>query len=290
MDANACKQILGRNAERFAIADELLDEGVGRLLHGGSDFGSISATPSRPFMRLAPSVNLAHASGGMATATQIREWLNHVLQTQHVSVEQWAQRAGVAKSTIFRALKPDYEFVTSSRTLSKLADAVGIDPPGVFKEQVRLEPRFLPVRYRVQAGLWFELDTQEPPEQTSLAVVPDRRFASFSQWLERVEGDSADLAIPSGHYVHVIDAVEMGYAAQDGDWVIVERRRDQGAVRERTIKQVEIRDGRVKLWPRSRNPKWSEPVDLTNGARPHDVEAEIVGLVVGAYNPTLYAR
>jgi hypothetical protein len=40
------------------------------------------------------------------------------------------------------------------------------------------------------------------------------------------------------------------------------------------------------LWPRSTNPRWSEPIDLTHGARnDEEVEASIVGLVIGAYDP-----
>jgi hypothetical protein len=221
----------------------------------------------------------------MSAASRIREWLSETMQREHLTVEQWATRAGVAKSTIFRALKPDYEFVTSSRTLSKLADSVNADPP-LSTSNVKLAPRYLPVRYKVQAGLWFETDADEPPEQVALAVLPDPRFASFPQWLEKVVGDSADLKIPGGQYAHVVDAIEMGYAPRAGDWVVVERRSDQGRKRERTIKQVELGPrGQVQLFPRSSNPRWKEPVELAKGvAGDESAEVEIVGLVIGAYN------
>lgn len=236
-------------------------------------------------MRLAAAIIPLHACDRMSTPARIREWLRENLQREGISVEDWAKRAGVAKSTIFRALKDDYQFVTSSRTLAKLAEAVGADPPSGLT-QVKLAPSFLPVRYKVQAGLWYEVDAEEPPEQLALAVLPDPRFASFPQWLEKVVGDSVDLRIPGGHYVHVIDAQEMGYAPRHGDWVVVERRRDQGAVRERTIKQVDVANGRTRLMPRSRNPKWAEPVDYAKGSRPGDaVEVVIVGLVVAAIDP-----
>lgn len=176
-----------------------------------------------------------------------------------------------------------------------LADAgLSTTPP---TSHVKLAPKFLPVRYKVQAGLWYEIDAEEPPEHVSLAVLPDPRYAEFPQWLEKVVGDSVDQKIPPNQYAHVVDAIELGYAARHGDWVVVERRRDQGAVRERTIKQVEItRDGTVMLQPRSNNPKWVDPVVLatwaggqvtTGGVEPpegNDIEVEIVGLVIGAYN------
>ena len=152
---------------------------------------------------------------------------------------------------------------------------------------VRLAPDLLPVRYRVQAGLWYEIDAEEPPEAITLPVLPHPGYANFPQWLEQVVGDSVNLKAPNGSYAHVVDAIELGYTPRDGDWVVVERRRDQGAVRERTIKQVEIKPrGQVLLVPRSDNPKWTEPVDLCAGARnEQDIEVEIVGKVLGFYNP-----
>jgi transcriptional regulator with XRE-family HTH domain len=234
-------------------------------------------------MRLAGLDLALHGCDTMSAAQTIREWLQQTLQRDGLTVEKWAQLSGVAKSTIFRALKPDYEFVTSSRTLNRLAEAVGAEPPSLLS-QVKLAPRFLPVRYVVQAGLWFENDAEIPPEQSPLAVLPDPRIERFPQWLEKVVGDSVDLKIAPGHYAHVVDAVELGYAPRHGDWVVVERQRDQGAVRERTIKQVDTQSGVVRLCPRSRNPKWSEPVDLAAGGKAGDIEVRIVGLVVGAYN------
>lgn len=234
-------------------------------------------------MRLEGLVPPLHGCDEMTAAQRIREWLLETLRREGLTVERWAQLSGVARSTIFRAMQPSYEFVTSSRTLAKLAEAVGVEPPS-FLANVRLAPRFLPVRYIVQAGLWFENDADIPPEQVALAVLPDQRFERFPQWLELVSGDSVDLKIPPGSYAHVVDAIELGYAPRHGDWVVVERRRDQGGVRERTIKQVDTQSGRVRLFPRSRNPKWSEPIDLTAGGKLGDIEVEIVGLVVGAYN------
>jgi transcriptional regulator with XRE-family HTH domain len=219
----------------------------------------------------------------MDGASQIREWLEAALRERGMTVEGLAKKSGVHKATIHRAMSPGYQHVTSTRTLQKLATALGVDAPSTLT-QVKLAPLLLPVRYKVQAGLWFEIDAEEPPEQIQLGVLPDPRFAKAPQWLEKVVGDSVDLKIPPGHYAHVIDAIEIGYAPRDGDWVVVERRRDQGGTRERTIKQVAVKNGLVQLWPRSRNPKWAEPIDLCAGARSGDIEVEIVGLVVGAYD------
>jgi hypothetical protein len=217
-------------------------------------------------------------------AAEIRAWMRRVMQKCDITPTEWAKKAGVARTTVARPLKEGYEFVTSSRTLSKLAAAVDSDPPPILNHKaVRVDPLYLPVRYRVQAGHWIEVDVaaQEYPAPPR-AVAPDPAYSAWPQWLELVVGDSIDREIQPGSYAHVVDAVDMGYAPQQGDFVVVERRRDQGRLRERSIKQVEIkRSGRVELWPRSTNPMWNKPLELATSDE--TAEVHIVGLVIGAY-------
>lgn len=234
-------------------------------------------------------------------AGEIRAWLLQVMRDTGLSVTDWAQKANVARTTIARPVKAGYPFVTSSRTLAKLAKAAGVEAPDIGRPaDERIVPLLLSVRYKVQAGHWYEMDAAEEPDQISHAVTPDPRFANWPQWLEEVRGDSANKRIQPGQYVHVVDAIEMGYAPQQGNWVVVERRRNQGAERERSLKQVELRpDGRVELWPRSTNPRWNEPLRLNSGGprivavsgetapQGEEVEVEIVGLVIGVYDPFL---
>lgn len=217
-------------------------------------------------------------------AEEIRAWMNQVMADKGLTPTTWAERAGVARTTIARPIKEGYPFVTSSRTLAKLAQAAGVEAPDVRQgAEAKIIPLFLPVRYRVQAGAWIEMDYAEqdypsPPR----AVSPDPAYADWPQWLELVVGDSVDREIQPGSFAHVVDAIEMGYAPQHGDFVVVERRRDGGRLRERSIKQVEVRrDGGIELWPRSHNSAWSTPLILAYAEE--GVEVEIVGLVIGAY-------
>lgn len=254
--------------------------------HGAQNDSRINAAFATAFMLLPSRAFAPHRCGAMDAAEKIRSWLTDTLASTGKSPRSWALEAGLAASTVQKAIKPDYQFVTSSRTLAKLAEAAGVQPPDLTDpRRQQIVPRYLPVRYKVQAGLWYEVDAEEPPVQVSHAVAPDPRYANWPQWLELVVGDSVNTKILPGHFAHVVDAVDMGYAPRDGDWVVVERRR--GGTRERTIKQVEVRgDGQICLWPRSTNPKWSEPVDLCEGVRDgEEIEAEIVGLVIGSYNP-----
>lgn len=217
-------------------------------------------------------------------ASEIRAWMLQVMAEKSLTPTSWSAAAGVARTTIARPIKEGYQFVTSSRTLAKLAKAAGVDAPDQrHGAEAKIIPLFLPVRYRVQAGAWIEMDYAEqdypsPPR----AVSPDPAYSDWPQWLELVVGDSVDREIQPGTFAHVVDAIEMGYSAQQDDFVVVERRRDEGRLRERSIKQVDVkRDGSVELWPRSHNPAWSSPLVLAYAEE--GVEVEIVGLVIGAY-------
>jgi 5,10-methylenetetrahydrofolate reductase len=62
-------------------------------------------------------------------AAGIREWMLAVMRDRGIEVTEWAKLAKVARTTIARPIKPGYAFVTSSRTLSKLAKAAGVAAP-----------------------------------------------------------------------------------------------------------------------------------------------------------------
>ncbi len=140
----------------------------------------------------------------------------------------------------------------------------------------------LPVLFEVAAGPWLAVDElpQEPLGYAEAQAAPEY---PFPQWLERVKGDSFNQKIPDGALIHVVDALAMGYAPRHGDVVVVTRTRAQGGFVERTVKEVEISpDGQAELWPRSYNPKWTQPVDLASGAT-EDTVVQIVGKVIRAY-------
>lgn len=221
-------------------------------------------------------------------AAYIRGWMRGCLKESGLTPAAWAKRAGVAASTIQRALRDDYPFVTSSRTLARLAAAIGAKPPRpeeIHDFLQRPDENCLPVRHVVQAGNWFEVDNlaQVLPDRPR-PVCQDPRFEGIPQWLERVEGDSVDLLIPPGGYAHVVDAVAIHYTPRKGDPVVIERRRNGGHLRERTIKVISIQpNGPLVLMPASSNPRWSSPIDPLAGTDEQEIEVQIMGLVIGAY-------
>lgn len=223
----------------------------------------------------------------MTTPASIRSWLLETMAETGLSVKAWSEKSGVAASTIHRSLKENYPFLTSNRTLTRLASAAGVAAPdgSSIKEQI-VGAEFLPVRYDVGAGNWQEVTDSQVFHGVG-TVAPDPAYSGFPQWLERVVGDSMNEEYRANELVHVVDAIALGYSPLHGDHVILVRRRNSGAEMERTIKEV-IRapDGHLEFWPRSTNPRWSAPISLTGGlADDPSIEVEVAGLVIGSYRP-----
>lgn len=228
-------------------------------------------------------------------AAQIRTWLVDVMERTGLSVTDWAKRAGVARTTIARPIKPGYEFVTSGRTLAKLAAAAHVDAPALSMNAgltesasgilTPTETKYLIVRHKAQAGYWIETDTMSQQiDGPTYPVAPDPSYKGFDQWLELVVGDSVNQFIAEGSFAHVVSTADMGgYYAKDGDFVVIQRTRDGGHLQERSIKQVCITaENRVEFWPRSTNPIWTQPLQVADQSQ-GNVTVEVVGLVIGAY-------
>ena len=210
-----------------------------------------------------------------------------VLAEKSWTARRWAKEAELSPSTVQRPLKEDYANVTSTRTLLKLARAANVAPPEIGMTPAISEAIDLPIAHEVAAGAWLAADeTRDEPYGYAEAqrIAP---FADYPQWLERVVGDSIDRRIPSDALIHVVDAKAIGYAPRDRDLVVVVRSRAGGQFFERSVKEVETgRDG-VRLWPRSHNPRWQDPLDYRAGlGEGEEADVEIVGLVVRAYIST----
>lgn len=243
--------------------------------------------PSIALMQVVSAQSLLQECKPMTTASEIRTWLIQTLSEKGITVAEWARRSRVAASTIHRAMKDDYPFVTSSSTLAKLATGADVSMPDSFRSgPIMAGAEFLPIRYEVGAGNWQEVSDAQMFIGSG-PVSADPAYTGFPQWLERVQGDSMDREYRQNELVHVVDAIALGYVAQHGDHVILVRRRNDGSEMERTIKEVvRTPSGAVEFWPRSTNPRWNRPVVMSDGHwQDETLEVEVAGLVLGSYKP-----
>lgn len=156
------------------------------------------------------------------------------------------------------------------------------------------EVGFLPVRGKVAAGYWAEVD-DVAHEPLGYAPIKARSDIPLSeQWAEIVDGDSCNLLYPEGTILHVRSGWAHDFAMLNGRKVVVQRSRSGGLLIERTVKEVLVVKGtkgqvlHVELIPRSNNPKWKKFTltdGLSDGENEDNVTVEISGVVIGSYRP-----
>jgi lambda repressor-like predicted transcriptional regulator len=61
----------------------------------------------------------------------IADWMRAMIAKHGIAARAWSEKAGVGKDTVGRSMRESYEFVTSTTTIAKLADALSEQAPGV---------------------------------------------------------------------------------------------------------------------------------------------------------------
>lgn len=232
------------------------------------------------------------------TATLLGRALSVLRQRAGLTQEEAGERAGISAQGWAKYEKGKAPSIHYPNRQNELTAALGMTVADLEREKQILsgrgggtvtdirrfiEPREteLIIRDRVQAGAWLTADDSDQSEPRRWPFARDPRFPHAEQWLSEVVGDSVDrLGIFNGDLVHCIDVEGSGWALQSGAIVEIERLRFGGAERELSIKQVEITPQGVLFWPRSSNPRWTEPLSLTDGAEGDEFEVRVRGFVV----------
>jgi len=268
--------------EGGASIEKCLEVGHGRKITGKFPDMSTGENPG-----IAPNRRSGHIP-----SMDLAERVQALIASKGLNPHSTAARAGLQEDTVRDILRGKVKDPGASK-LWKLAQVLDVSldtllsdapfSPEAAKRSLPSEIE-LPVSYTCAAGVWKEMDefSQVEPRTEPAEYIP--AYVRWPQWLEQVEGDSVDRLIPPGSLIHVVDTQAMGYEPISGDIVVVMRTRAGGFLRERTVKQIEITNGRIELWPRSHNPRYQEPIRLTEGAENDDgVTVSIVGKVLQAY-------
>lgn len=259
------------------------DDFGGDLLHAAENVQE--CTISQCANARSPVPALVHNHAMADVADEARMFLTHALHVSGLKPHALAKKAGVAPTTITRPLNdPEFKFTPKPATLRKIAEAAGIDLPTGLAVGPASVPSIqeLPIIGPIQAGAWLALDETVQDEPIFFTAVADKRYPHARQWLREVRGDSMNAkGIMPGDLAHIVDVTEAGINLNTGMVVEVTRTRDDGSLREITLKEVEISAEGVRLWPRSTNPRWSESLTLDNGDG-RDFEVQITGLLLQA--------
>lgn len=144
----------------------------------------------------------------------------------------------------------------------------------------RADTARIPIRGEVAAGQWLETvpfldDIDITDWMDGIAVAPS--MEKFTYCL-RVKGTSMNKVAPDGAFLICLDMMA-GIDVFDRDVVIVERIRDQGALREVTAKRLTRRGDEMVLTPESTDPMWQKEIIIKPDAADMDAEVRIVAKV-----------
>lgn len=179
-----------------------------------------------------------------------------------------------------RALQPEGEHAPHAHTLknpSDLATFSHASPAGT-------SPRY---GGTVAANVWREESDVVFSDDTvpQIPFSADPKYRDCEQLVYRVQGDSMSAKVPDGGFVYAVAYWEARRAVTTGDYVIIERRRDE--LVERSMKRLVVLEDIVEFWPDSLDTvKWNKPIRvplgvLESGEGGEDVT--IIALVTGAH-------
>jgi SOS-response transcriptional repressor LexA len=214
-----------------------------------------------------------------------RDRLRQLIQERGTTARALSRAVG-SNDTLVRDILSGKSKNARGDTMAKIAEHLGVavgelmsgveTPDAVGGEKLAELPLVGPV----QAGAWLALDDSGQDEPQMIAVALDRRYPQARQWLREVRGDSMNARnIYPGDLAHIVEIVGSGVNLNSGMIVEVTRARDDGSLREITLKEVEVTDDGLVLWPRSNNPRWKDPVRLDDDSG-SDLQVEVTGLLI----------
>ncbi|MEM1047475.1 MAG: helix-turn-helix domain-containing protein [Pseudomonadota bacterium] len=198
--------------------------------------------------------------------------------------EELAERAGVSRITVNRI---ERRGVLTHKQAELYAPLLNVDPRTLILGAVpsdHYESRpgaitTVPVIGEVAAGIWLEVDVFDEPRFEPVPAVLDDRYPAESQFALIVRGPSINKTAEDGAILLCV-SLDSGLTINDGDLVIVERTRAQGAMVETTAKFVRrLKDG-YELWPHSTDPRYQEPIFISEDGTDGDVSIGIKARVL----------
>lgn len=203
--------------------------------------------------------------------------LKELLEERDISIAELARMVGTTHATISRLKSGNMQM--TEHWARKIATAMKIGVAEIFGEVIPPMTPGMRVLGEVQAGVWKEAEVADELRYPPLPILPDHVYSKVTQFALRVRGESMNRVVQDGMYIVCASWPELGREPEDGDLVVVERRR-AGLV-ETTLKRVRMENGSVVFVPDSTDARWQEPVrigDLGDGE-----EIAIIALAIGKY-------
>jgi transcriptional regulator with XRE-family HTH domain len=216
----------------------------------------------------------------------VRHWIQDALEVSGLSVAELARRASVSKSTVFRALSDDYQFIPSHRTLLKLAAAAGVALPK--SAPTPNSPHSLPVVRYITPDFAQDEDAifDVASEGAKSNILPSHRAPADQQWVGRLLGDSLNEIFAEGTLLHFLEYRATTSEVFQRRKLFLLTRRDGTRIEYSVAAMLELEAARTRALMRypSKSSRWQSSfwLDYSPGTTPTYL---IAGVLIGAYVP-----
>lgn len=194
-----------------------------------------------------------------------------------------AKRAGLGGSFVRDILRGKSRS-PSAENLAKLAAALETTPDWLMNREgnsqglrtVSAPVEGVPVIGKVAANTWYTVDeyVHDDPDLEAERIPSVSGYPVEWQFGMIVEGNCLNRVAAHGDRLVCLDLIKSQIDIEEDDLVVVERRRFEGMMRQRTAKRVKRTTLGFELWPESDDPSHQEPIRL------YDVpEGEEIGVV-----------
>lgn len=129
----------------------------------------------------------------------------------------------------------------------------------------------IPVTGKVAANAWLSVEDMDFSYDDIEYVPSASGYPADLQFALKVDGNCLNKIANHGDRLICLDTAKTGIDVDDGDLVIVERRRYEGQMVERTAKRLRRTADGFELWPESTDPNHQEPIKLNRPANGDEV-------------------
>lgn len=120
----------------------------------------------------------------------------------------------------------------------------------------------IPVRGKVAASTWMDVDEMDFGYDDMEMVPTVSSYPANLQFALEVEGNCLNKKADSGDILICLDIIGAQEDFKEGELVIVERKKYDGQMVQRTAKRVRRAAKGYELWPESTDPAHQEPIIL----------------------------
>ena len=206
--------------------------------------------------------------------------LRKIRESLNLSQDEAAERLGTSRSQYVKLERGERRM--SDVWIERASKGFGVTPGAIidssFIDKNWKQPQLeltsaeftqIPIRGEVAAGLWREIDelsqdrwsenNQHHVEYAPTIVLPG--YPPEQQFGLYVRGESLNKIAPDGSVLHCLEYINGdAWHVKDGELVVVQRTKYQGAMIETTAKRVRRNGDIFELWPESNHPDFQEPL------------------------------